>query len=306
MRHNLDVLIGVDVAADRINYVVLSADATFIDGGLCIPDDLGRLGKAAAEASVVAIDAPAQLSRKPHAGDRHLAGKFQPARCAEVALGRNHGIWVPWVGPSEHPTDGWIATGLKVYSRLQTSGNAELIEVFPYAAFRVLTHPARLAKKTSVAGVHQRVAALRSAGLELEHIEMWSHDFLDAAVAAIVALDRLQGAAVRTTCGHDDSALWLPGAASDVPLVRPEWPSERFFLVAIPEGWTLGPFADEDWSVLDDGSLLYADGATHPIRLRIRQQHDRVIHANDGDIRDMSFEIVPVSEAPPAWITADA
>lgn len=102
-RHNAAVVIGVDVAAERINYVMLAADGAFVAGGLCVPDALDHLAEAAADAAVVAIDSPAQLSVKPHAADQHLSPKFQPARCAEVALGRNHGIWVPWVGPSEHP-----------------------------------------------------------------------------------------------------------------------------------------------------------------------------------------------------------
>ena len=92
-----------------------------------------------------------------------------------------------------------------------------MIEVFPYAAFRVLTRPARLAKKTSVAVIRQRISALEAAGFSVEHVELWSHDSLDAAVAALVALQRRDGRANPVTCGHDESAIWLPA-----DFVRPE------------------------------------------------------------------------------------
>ena len=38
-----------------------------------------------------------------------------------------------------------------------------------------------------------------------------SHDVLDALAAALVALDRSRCRARRVGCGHDDSAIWLPG-----------------------------------------------------------------------------------------------
>jgi Protein of unknown function (DUF429) len=134
------------------------------------------------------------------------------ARCAEIALGRNHGIWVPWTSPIGPPVPGWIATGLELYSALAKRVPSEPIEVFPYAGFRVLTHPSRLSKKTSVAGTRQRVDALRARGLRVDQLELWSHDSLDAALAAIIALQRHDGSALRVTCGHDDSAIWLPVA----------------------------------------------------------------------------------------------
>lgn len=116
--------------------------------------------------------------------------------------------------PGWFPVPGWIATGLELYSALAKTVAAELIEVYPYAGFRVLTDPSRLAKKTSVAGTRQRVDALRAAGLRGDHLELWSHDSLDAALAAIIALQRHNRSALRVTCGHDGSAIWLPAAGS--------------------------------------------------------------------------------------------
>jgi hypothetical protein len=39
---------------------------------------------------------------------------------------------------------------------------------------------------------------------------MWSHDGLDALVAALIALRKADGTGLEVTCGHDSSAIWLP------------------------------------------------------------------------------------------------
>jgi predicted nuclease with RNAse H fold len=206
----MGVVVGIDVAADRLNCVALEATGSYAGGRVYAADELAALSDWVAAADVVAIDAPAQLSTAPHSVDDSLAPKFRAARCAEIALGREHGLWVPWTSPTTSPPAGWIATGLAVYSALAGSVRAELIEVFPYAGFRVLTRPARLARKTSVAGIRQRVDALRAAGLRVKNLELWSHDSIDAALAAIIARQRQNGSAAPVTCGHDDSVIWLP------------------------------------------------------------------------------------------------
>ena len=74
-----------------------------------------------------------------------------------------------------------------------------------------LTRPHRLAKKASVGGARQRIDALRAAGLRIgEDVELWSHDSIDAALAALIALQRSHGTAVPVSCGHDGSVIWLP------------------------------------------------------------------------------------------------
>jgi hypothetical protein len=83
------------------------------------------------------------------------------------------------------------------------------IEVFPHAAFRVL-RGSRLPPKRSLEGVRARVEALATRGISGSGLEMWSHDGLDALVAALVARDHAHGRATKVTCGHDDSAIWLP------------------------------------------------------------------------------------------------
>ena len=51
---------------------------------------------------------------------------------------------------------------------------------------------------------------LQNRGVAIEGLEMWSHDSLDALLAALVAHDVAQGTAVKVGCGHDASAIWLP------------------------------------------------------------------------------------------------
>jgi predicted nuclease with RNAse H fold len=204
------VAIGIDVAADRFHCVALETNGSFVGGRVYAPDDVPMLSEWAADADVIAIDAPAQLSTAPHSADESLSPKFRAARCSEIALGREHRIWVPWTSPTSAPIPEWIATGLELYPALARSVRAELMEVFPYAGFRVLTRPAHLAKKRSGAGIRQRIETLRAVGLRAADLELWSHDSVDAALAAIIALRRQNDSAVPVTCGHDGSVIWLP------------------------------------------------------------------------------------------------
>jgi predicted nuclease with RNAse H fold len=204
--------VGVDVAADRLHCVALDerlrVDATAVFSGAEIPE----LASWAEGASTIAIDAPAQLSTAPHRDDPSLSPKFAVARCAEIALGRQYGSWVPWVTPTAEPIPGWMATGLATYDALRGRG-AAVVEVFPYAGFRELVRPARLPKKSTADGARVRIEALRRAGVEAEDLPMWSHDALDALLAALIAHDHAAGTAAAATCGHDGSAIWLPQPA---------------------------------------------------------------------------------------------
>jgi predicted nuclease with RNAse H fold len=159
-------------------------------------------------AAVVSIDAPAQLSTAPHGDDPTLSPKFRMARCAEIALGRDFGYWVPWVTPADKPSP-WMATGLRVHEQLQEL-RVPILETFPYAGFRELANRTRPPKKQTVAGAEARVTLLRQAGVQVEHLQMWSHDSIDAVLGALVALHYHRGTARRAGCGHDDSAIWLP------------------------------------------------------------------------------------------------
>src|SRR3954451_19627627 len=148
--------IGVDVGAAKLHAVALPLDVQVFE-------EVGALARWADGAAVVAIDAPAQLSTRPHAADAALAPKFRGARCGEVALGREHGYWVPWVGPAERPAGGWLAVGLDAHAALPGA-----LEAYPYAGFRELAGGARLARKQTREGRAQRAALLRGAGVDAD------------------------------------------------------------------------------------------------------------------------------------------
>ncbi len=73
----------------------------------------------------------------------------------------------------------------------------------------------------------------------------------------------------------------------------PRWPEGEFVLRALDGGWEIGPFTAEGFQQLEDGTLLYADGVSHPVILRVRGQDRDVIHANDGSIDPMDYLIEP-------------
>jgi hypothetical protein len=45
---------------------------------------------------------------------------------------------------------------------------------------------------------------------------MWSHDALDALLGSLVAIHHKAGTALRASCGHDLSAIWLPPPATGI------------------------------------------------------------------------------------------
>lgn len=158
----------------------------------------------------VAIDAPSALSPLAHAADLTLAPKFRDARCGEIALGREVGVWVPWVSPAAGAGDiaPWIRVGLSLFAAFADVG-VEAVETFPHAVFRTLNGGARVAAKSKPEGLAERAALLRAAGIDEPTLPLWGHDGLDAAAAALVAVDPEARA---VTCGHDGSAIWIPSA----------------------------------------------------------------------------------------------
>jgi predicted nuclease with RNAse H fold len=205
------VYVGIDVGADRLHCVGLDATRRITGAWLYSALELEPLVRAVGGAQVVMVDAPAQPSTMPHAEDGTLSSKFRRARCAEIVLGREYGSWVPFVAPTERPSSGWIATGLAIYDALGAAGVTAL-EVYPHAGFRALAAGRILPKKTTVAGARARVELLTAAGIEEDRLAMWSHDGLDALLGALTAVDYGEGRALRVTCGHDDSAIWLPAS----------------------------------------------------------------------------------------------
>jgi predicted nuclease with RNAse H fold len=203
-------VVGIDVGARLLHCASLGADGRALDWATVPSRDSGALAAWCAGAAVVAIDAPRAPSTAPHADSADLAPKFRAARCAEIELGRRHGSWVSWVCPAAPPFPGWIVAGFGAFAALDGPRRPELLEVYPYACFRDLAGGRRLAPKQTASGREARAKLLARAGLKGGALRSSSHDTLDALAAARVALDRLHGGARRVSCGHDDSAIWLP------------------------------------------------------------------------------------------------
>lgn len=236
---------GIDVGERRLHGALVDACGRILDCAILPAGDPDALVGWCHDARVVAVDAPEAPSTAPHADSTELAPKFRAARCAEIELGRGHGSWVSWVTPSGPTFPRWMEIGFGVHRALGRSRRAEALEVYPHAAFRELAGGRRLPRKRSEAGRRERAELLARAGLRggalaspedartggalappapgeildplappPPHDALApppSHDVLDALAATLVALDRSRGRARRVGCGHDDSAIWLPG-----------------------------------------------------------------------------------------------
>lgn len=201
--------IGVDVGGNQIHAVMLDDDAHIVDGRAYDAGELEDFVSWAAEGTVAAIDAPDRPSLGPLEAHAGMSPKFRSARCAEVGLALGHKIWVPWATPVGPAFPEWMRVGFTLHSRV--AERIATIEVYPYAAFRLLSTGV-LPPKSTVRGLRARAALLEEAGVNVELLLMWSHDALDAAVSALVARDWKSGRARAATCGHDGSTIWLPAS----------------------------------------------------------------------------------------------
>jgi predicted nuclease with RNAse H fold len=208
--------VGIDLGAKALHVVVLDRSdrqCSIVCSDVISPSEHGRLTNLCEGAARVAIDAPSEPSTAPHAGDHSLSPKFRVARCGEIALGQEHSSWVPWVTPESVPASPvWMQVGFRTWQQLREAGHTP-IEVYPAGAFRALAG-IRLPKKTTAAGRRARLDVL-DRHLELPpDAEMWSHDAIDATVAALVAAwsvaDGPVVAAGHDRPGCDGSAIWIP------------------------------------------------------------------------------------------------
>lgn len=206
--------VGIDVGASRVHVVALD-EGGHVRAGDVLP--AGEVNGVVAWVEAlgpgvrrVAVDAPSALSACAHADDESLAPKFRLARCGEIALGREAGVWVPWVSPpaagGSDGVAGWIAVGLALFAALAAAG-FEAVETYPHAVFRALAGGARIAGKSTAEGRRRRGELLRGAGVHEPTLPLWDHDGLDACAAALVAADPSPRV---LTCGHDGSSIWLP------------------------------------------------------------------------------------------------
>jgi hypothetical protein len=78
--------------------------------------------------------------------------------------------------------------------------------------------------------------------------------------------------------------------------VVPRWPPGAFNLVAQAGRFELGPYTADSWEVAENGAITEwrADGA-RSIRLRVRMQAGDLLYANNGDVGEMTYRIVPVA-----------
>jgi hypothetical protein len=210
--------LGIDLGATALHLAVVEGDGP---AGLQVrtaatvdATDLDGVLTTAAGAHAVAIDAPAAPSLAIHRADEAISRKFRVARCGEIALGEQAGIWVPWVTPPDpDAVPGWMRVGFSVWDTLVAAGHAP-IEVYPAGVFRVLAGHVP-PKKTTPEGRRARIDLLAAAiDLPVGTVH-WSHDGLDALAAALTAHQRATGRA--RACGHDDpacdgSAIWLPAS----------------------------------------------------------------------------------------------
>jgi hypothetical protein len=212
--------VGIDLGARALHVVTLTGDGPRLaidDARILEPPALDELSEIAAGATAVAIDAPAAPSRGCHAHDETLAPKFRTARCGEIALGQDGHIWVPWTTPCDAvDAPPWMHVGFAAWTACRSVG-PEPLEVYPAGAFRVLAG-AKVPSKATPAGLAVRRQLLASEIAPPPGFAMWSHDGIDAAVAALTAAHRSRGVAVGF--GHSDpacdtSAVWLPAGPAD-------------------------------------------------------------------------------------------
>ena len=211
----MSLVAGVDISGGAAHVVILEGGQV-AEAIVWPTDDLIHLAEALMTCGVVAIDSPDRWSHGAIPEHEGLSPKFVAVRCAEFELARRYRYWVPWVTPRPPRSDlerakyAWMARGMELFQLLE--GRAETIEVYPHAIFRQLAKQAPLPSKSRQAGGRMRVALLHEAGITTPHLEMWSHDGLDAAAAAVAALARAREEAERVSCDHDGSAMWLPAS----------------------------------------------------------------------------------------------
>lgn len=89
----------------------------------------------------------------------------------------------------------------------------------------------------------------------------------------------------------------MPEPAESEHYIVPRWPDGAFNLVALEGGFELGPCTANAWAVADNGAITdWRDDGAHPIHLRVRMQAGDLLYANNGDLGEMTYRIVPVAE----------
>lgn len=208
--------VGIDLGASALHAVVVEGSgrrAAVVATAVVLPAEEEALTELCAGAAALAIDAPSDPSTAIHVEDEAVSRKFRVARCGEIALGEQRRCWVPWVTPrSVDVAPSWIQVGFRAWEVARAAGHDPL-EVYPSGAFTALAGR-RLAKKSGALGVRERLEVLDQHVALPDHAAMWSHDAVDATVAALVAVwhatDGPVTAARHEHEGEDGSAIWMP------------------------------------------------------------------------------------------------
>ena len=197
--------VGIDLAAGAIHAVVVE-DGRVVDGAVL--DEVDAVVARCAGADRIGIDAPGAPSLGVHAGDAGRLPKLRTGRCGELAAAEQLGVWVAFVTGASGACPPWMETGFRLWSALRDAGH-EPIEVYPAGSvwLRERRWPPR---KTTPAGLAARRALLAEHLVLPPFVELWSHDSIDATIAAAVAAQGEQ--AIRA--GHDEpgcdgSAIWF-------------------------------------------------------------------------------------------------
>ncbi len=215
-----DRFVGIDLGARALHVVTLVGGGRRLrvdDARVLTPDATDELDVLAAGATAIAIDAPAEPSRGCHTDDVGLAPKFRTARCGEIALGQHARIWVPWPTPravADAPP--WMRVGFAAWATCRRAG-PEPLEVYPAGAFRVLAG-ARVPSKATPEGLQARRRLLAREITPPPGFAMWSHDGIDAAVAALTAAHHARGGATaygHTASGCDPTPVWMPAVPAE-------------------------------------------------------------------------------------------
>jgi predicted nuclease with RNAse H fold len=197
--------VGIDVSASAFHLIGVAAGEVVVGSVL---DDVEDVVAACTGAARIAIDAPGAPARGVHAEEPGRPAKVRAGRCGEVAAAEQLGVWVPWVTQAAGRCPPWMESGFALWVALAQAGHAP-IEVYP--AGSVWLQARRWPpKKTTVAGLTAR-RALLEAHLRLPPFaELWSHDAVDATIAAAVAAQG-EGAlcATHAEAGCDGSAIWF-------------------------------------------------------------------------------------------------
>jgi predicted nuclease with RNAse H fold len=210
------VACGIDVGGDRLHIVGLSAEGAIVSALVIDPADADGVKDWFASLPPkipIAIDGPEAPSSAPFRDDETVSRKFKTARGCEVELGRQRGIWVSFVTPMERgQCAAWMTISMDLHDTANDLGHTAL-ETYPYAVFHTLNR-GRPPKKSTSEGAQTRARLLRDNGISMAALNMWSHDGLDAAAAALVAWQNTRGVAESVGDSRDNSKMWLPATAT--------------------------------------------------------------------------------------------